>query len=65
MKKRFMRLQEVIDRTGKSRAAIYRGMRDNTFPPNIKTGDNTVAWLESDIDQWIDEIVEASRGVTA
>jgi len=59
-KKRFLRLAKVVDRTGKSRSAVYRDMANNQFPASIKTGENTVAWLESDIDDWIDSRIAAS-----
>ena len=59
--KRIIRLREVIERTGKSRTAIYREMAAGQFPKNFPTGQNTVGWLESEIDQWIDSCVETSR----
>lgn len=59
--KRIIRLREVIERTGKSRTAIYREMAADQFPKNFPTGQNTVGWLESEIDQWIDNCVETSR----
>lgn len=63
--KRVMRIAEVKERTGKSRTAIYREMAAGQFPKNFPTGQNTVGWLESEIDQWIDSCIEASRGAAA
>lgn len=44
-------LPQVIDRTGKARASIYRDMAAGKFPRARKDGNRTV-WLESEVDQW-------------
>jgi len=59
-KKRIIRIQEVMIRTGKSRSAIYRDIANDKFPAQIKTGDNTVGWLESAVDGWIEQCVKES-----
>ena len=51
----FLRLPEVMRITGRSRATIYRAMENGTFPKKIQLGENTVAWLESEIAAWIAE----------
>ncbi|MBM7072410.1 AlpA family transcriptional regulator [Shewanella sp. 202IG2-18] len=53
MQYRLLRLPEVIDMTGFSRSTIYNLMRDGEFPANKRIGGNSVAWLESDIVEWI------------
>ena len=50
---RFLRLSEVIDRVGVSRPTIYRWMSKGSFPKQIAIGANSVAWLESDVTQWM------------
>lgn len=50
---RLVRLPEVIQRTGVSRATIYRKVDQGTFPRPVRLGPNTVAWYESQLDQWI------------
>ena len=52
-KERFLRLSEVIERTGLSRSAIYMNISEGTFPQNINLGARSVAWLESEIDAWM------------
>ena len=54
MNKKFLRLPKVIDRTGFSRSSIYALMARNDFPHAYPLGGRAVAWLESDIDAWID-----------
>lgn len=44
-------------RTGLCIALIYTKMADGTFPKNIKLGERAMAWLESDIDNWIDQLI--------
>ncbi len=59
---RVLRLPAVMDRTGLSRATIYRRLGHM----RVQLGPNSAGWLESDIDAWISERVAASRaGTTA
>ena len=53
MQYRLLRLPEVIELTGFCRSSIYQLMREGNFPPNKRIGGNSVAWLESDIEDWI------------
>ena len=52
--KQLIKISEVIQRTAKSRSAIYLAVSRQTFPAPHKIGDRAVAWLASDIDAWID-----------
>lgn len=60
-KKRFIRLPEVSARTGLPRASVYEAMAAGAFPKSIRLGEITVAWLESEIDDWIEARIAASR----
>ncbi|HHH1032297.1 TPA: AlpA family transcriptional regulator [Yersinia enterocolitica] len=48
-----LRLKQVEVKTGLKRSQIYLYMKDGTFPSSIKIGPASVAWLESEIDEWI------------
>lgn len=50
---RFIRLPELIERTGLSRRTLYRKMSCGEFPQSVKLGTNAVAWRESDIEAWM------------
>ncbi|SEM10757.1 helix-turn-helix transcriptional regulator [Halomonas caseinilytica] len=50
---RLLRRKEVEQKTGKSRSAIYEGIRQGTFPAPVPIGENSVAWLEEEVDGWI------------
>jgi prophage regulatory protein len=52
-KERFLRLADVIERTGLSRSYIYLSISKDEFPTNIKLSSRSVAWLESEIDAWM------------
>ena len=66
--KRFIRLPEVISRTGYGRTSIYRKMEDGSFPKCIKLGgppkdpiafdSRAIAWIEDEVDQWIESRIE-------
>lgn len=50
-----IKIKKVKDRTGLSKPTIYRLMRTGRFPKQMKTSDNTVAWVESEVDGWLAE----------
>lgn len=50
---RLIRRHEVENRTGKSRAGIYESMDAGTFPRPVKIGPRAVAWVESEINDWL------------
>ena len=56
---RFLRLKEVVGATGLSRMTIWRLERSGEFPRRRRLGPRSVAWLQSDVEQWIE-----SRPVT-
>jgi len=60
MSKRIIRLPQVKSFTGLSRSTIYRRMDDGTFPKSISIGGRLQGWLESDIQGWITEQIEAA-----
>ncbi|MBA8306120.1 putative transcriptional regulator [Klebsiella michiganensis] len=50
---RLLRLHQVLDKTGLKRSQVYTYMKKDDFPKSIKIGPASVAWLESEIDEWI------------
>ncbi|WP_176594406.1 AlpA family transcriptional regulator [Sphingobium sp. EM0848] len=50
---RFLRIGDVIAKTGKSKASIYREMLVGAFPAAIKIGARAVAWRQSQIAEWM------------
>jgi prophage regulatory protein len=58
-KARLIRFPEVVKRTGKSRSAIYVAMGKGRFPKPVNLGPKSVAFIESEIDLWIEEVTAA------
>lgn len=56
-----LRLPEVKNITGLSRASIYLFMSKGEFPKSVSIGDRAVAWVDSDIQDWIEERINLSR----
>lgn len=56
-----IRLAEVQKRTGYSKAWIYHLLKDNRFPKSVKIGSRAIAFVESEIDDWINQRIEESR----
>lgn len=58
---RLIRINEVINITGKSRSSIYADIADGSFPDSIKIGTRSVAWTESAISGWIRTKMDALK----
>ncbi|WP_074423397.1 AlpA family transcriptional regulator [Serratia sp. 14-2641] len=56
-----IRLTEVQRRTGYSKAWIYRLMSQNKFPASVKLGPRAIAFVESEIDEWVNQRIAESR----
>jgi prophage regulatory protein len=49
---RYQRLPEVMESTRLSRSSVYERIKNGTFPPQIKLGRRTAAWLANEIDAY-------------
>lgn len=58
---RLIRLPEVLLRTGYRKAWIYRLISEGRFPTQIKIGSRAVAFIESEIDDWIQNTINETR----
>jgi len=65
MSQSLIRLPEVQRRTGYSKAWIYRLLKEERFPASIKIGSRAIAFIESEIDEWINQRIAESRGEAA
>lgn len=55
-----LRMPRVIERTGKSRGAIYADIAEGTFPAPVKIGVRAVAWPSNAIDSWIEGVIQGA-----
>lgn len=65
MSQSLIRFAEVQKRTGYSKAWLYRLMSEKRFPSAIKIGSRSIAFIESEIDEWINQRIAESRGEVA
>lgn len=56
-KHRLLRRKAVQDVTGMSRSSIYAEMKKKRFPQAVNLGGRSVAWVEQEIELWINERV--------
>jgi prophage regulatory protein len=56
-----LRLPAVKARTGLSRSTIYQRIAQREFPAPISLGGRAVGWVESEINDWLSQQIEASR----
>lgn len=61
MSNKIVRLPEVKDKTGLSRSSIYLRMSKGEFPKSISLGSRAIGWLESDIEQWLEDCIVKSN----
>ncbi len=50
---RILRLNAVLDRTGLSRATLYRKIQDGTFPRQVRIAERCTGWRESAVNEWM------------
>lgn len=50
---RFLRLGDVLDRTGLSRATLYRKIQSGTFPRQVRLAERCCGWRESAVTEWM------------
>ena len=60
-KKVLLRLPTVMQRTAEAKSSIYKKVSEGNFPKPVKIGVRSVAWIESEIDDYINSKIEASR----
>ena len=59
MPENLIRLSEVLRRVPYSRSTIYLKVARSEFPKPVSLGARAVAWVESEIDDWIAARIES------
>jgi prophage regulatory protein len=49
---RFLRVKDVVARTGLSEMTLWRRQKAGTFPRRVKLGPNAVGFVEEEIESW-------------
>ncbi|MFC4595055.1 helix-turn-helix transcriptional regulator [Sphingobium tyrosinilyticum] len=50
---RILRLTSVLERTGLSRATLYRKVQAGTFPRQVRIAARCMGWRESAVNEWL------------
>lgn len=56
-----LRLPTVKQRTGLSRSTIYLRISEGRFPKPVSLGGRAVGWIEAEVNDWLNQQIEASR----
>jgi prophage regulatory protein len=56
-----LRLPTVKARTGLGSSTIYKFISEGRFPKAVALGDRAVGWVESEIQQYIEDRINSSR----
>lgn len=59
---KLLKINEVIQIVKCSRSSIYYEINNGDFPKPIKLMKRSVAWLESDINNWVEKKIAESKG---
>ena len=57
---KFLRIKQVTEKTGLSKATIYRLEAAGTFPKRVRLSQGAVAWHEGAIENWMKERINAA-----
>lgn len=58
---KLLTLEDLVLKIGASKASIWRWHKAGLFPKPIKIGVNRTAWVESEVDEWIQKKMDARR----
>jgi prophage regulatory protein len=50
---KILRVHQVCEMTGKSKAQLYLDIRTGTFPPARQLGPRSIGWFASQVQDWI------------
>jgi prophage regulatory protein len=52
---KLIKLKQVMECTGLARSTVYKFMAEGQFPKPVKLGVRMVAWVETEIQEWVRE----------
>lgn len=61
MAQQILKLSEVKLTTGLSGSTIYRLASQGDFPKQIKLSERSSGWIASELEQWLEARISASR----
>ena len=58
-----IRLPAVMELTGLSKSTIYARAKDGQFPKPVNLGNSLSAWVEDEVEAWIDARIADRDGL--
>jgi|25BtaG_2_1085352.scaffolds.fasta_scaffold00020_70 prophage regulatory protein len=59
--KTLIKRREVLQRTALANSSLYRLMESGDFPQSLQIGPRAVAWVESEVEQWIEKKIKEAH----
>ena len=63
--RRFIRVKEVLSITSLSQSELYRRIKADTFPVQVKLAPGHVVWVLSEVENWVTERIAEARSEAA
>jgi prophage regulatory protein len=63
--RRFIRVKEVLSITSLSQSELYRRIKADTFPVQVKLAPGHVVWVLSEVENWVAERIAEARSEAA
>lgn len=63
--RKLFREEEVLLQFGFSRSAMRRAIAEGNFPRPIRLGRRAIAWVDEDLDKWVEARRDAANAVDA
>ena len=57
--RRLIRRPVVQSKTTLGKSAIYQGVAEGTFPKPVRIGPRLTAWIEDEVEAWLDDRIKA------
>ncbi|EWH09032.1 phage transcriptional regulator AlpA [Catenovulum agarivorans DS-2] len=58
---RLIKLKTVLNVTGLGRSTLYEYVKNGQFPKPVDLGIRNVAWVESEVEEWIQQRIAARK----
>jgi len=55
---KFIRIKDVMKKTGLARSTIWLWVKEEKIPKPIKLSERVTVWKESDIDEWMESKID-------
>ena len=58
---RFLRVNQVVEKTGISRSTVYLYLNRGRFPRPVHISERLVVWVEDEIENWMKERIATRK----